>query len=73
MYLENELFCAVKEAPQITAKAGTLRRKQQIRNVLDHLPKDDHDDVFSSSPMQKRIKKVFHHRINHGTHISIVM
>ncbi|XP_062378850.1 mis18-binding protein 1 [Sardina pilchardus] len=48
----------VKEMPQITAKAGTLRRKQQIRNVLDHIPKDDHDDIFTSSPMQKRLKKL---------------
>ncbi|XP_076156664.1 mis18-binding protein 1 [Alosa pseudoharengus] len=47
-----------KEMPQITAKAGTLRRKQQIRDVLDHIPKDDHDDIFSSSPMQKRLKKL---------------
>ncbi|XP_035271259.1 mis18-binding protein 1 isoform X1 [Anguilla anguilla] len=47
----------VKESPQITAKAGTLKRKQQMRNFLDHMPKDDHDDIFSSSPLQnKRVK-----------------
>ncbi|XP_062326303.1 mis18-binding protein 1 isoform X2 [Osmerus eperlanus] len=43
--------------PQITAKVGTLKRKQQIRNFLEHMPKDDHDDIFTSSPMQsKRVK-----------------
>ncbi|KAJ8341692.1 hypothetical protein SKAU_G00339830 [Synaphobranchus kaupii] len=47
----------VQEAPQIIAKAGTLKRKQQIRNFLDHMPKDDHDDIFSSSPLQnKRVR-----------------
>ncbi|XP_063040538.1 mis18-binding protein 1 [Engraulis encrasicolus] len=46
---------AVKEAPVITAKAGTLKRRQQIRNVLDQLPKDGYDDAFASSPMQKRL------------------
>ena len=48
--------CVVVE-PQITAKVGTLKRKQQIRNFLEHMPKDDHDDIFTSSPMQnKRVK-----------------
>ncbi|KAJ8288770.1 hypothetical protein COCON_G00014290 [Conger conger] len=47
----------VKDAPQITAKAGTLKRKQQMRNFLDQMPKDDHDDIFSSSPLQnKRVR-----------------
>ncbi|KAI1895579.1 hypothetical protein AGOR_G00107690 [Albula goreensis] len=47
----------VQEKPWITAKAGTLKRKQQMRNFLDHMPKDDHDDVFSASPLQnKRVK-----------------
>lgn len=55
-----------KEAPpkkdpvveaQITAKAGTLKRKQQIRNFLEYMPKDNHDDIFISSPMKnKRVK-----------------
>uniref|UniRef100_A0A8K9UED3 Myb-like domain-containing protein n=1 Tax=Oncorhynchus mykiss TaxID=8022 RepID=A0A8K9UED3_ONCMY len=31
---------------------GTLKRKQQVRNLLDHMPKDDHNDIFNSSPMQ---------------------
>ncbi|KAL4613094.1 mis18-binding protein 1 [Arapaima gigas] len=46
-----------KEAPEITAKVGTLKRKQQIRQFLDHMPKDNHDDIFTSSPLQnKRVK-----------------
>ncbi|KAK6306934.1 hypothetical protein J4Q44_G00220820 [Coregonus suidteri] len=45
------------EPPRITAKKGTLKRKQQVRNLLEHMPKDDHDDIFNSSPMQnKRVK-----------------
>ncbi|KAL2099114.1 hypothetical protein ACEWY4_005594 [Coilia grayii] len=46
-----------KEIPQITSKVGTLKRMQQIRNVLAHLPKDGYDDAFFSSPLQKRRKK----------------
>ncbi|XP_048047955.1 mis18-binding protein 1 [Megalobrama amblycephala] len=46
-----------KEIVEITAKAGTLKRRQQMRHFLDHMPKDDHDDVFASSPMHnKQIK-----------------
>lgn len=42
---------------EITAKTGTLKRRQQMRYFLEHMPKDDHDDVFASSPMQnKQIK-----------------
>ncbi|XP_051502704.1 mis18-binding protein 1-like isoform X2 [Myxocyprinus asiaticus] len=46
-----------KEVVEITARAGTLKRRQQMRYFLDHMPKDDHDDVFASSPMHnKQIK-----------------
>ncbi|KAA0711213.1 Mis18-binding protein 1 [Triplophysa tibetana] len=46
-----------KEIVEITAKSGTLKRRQQIRYFLEHMPKDDHDDVFAGSPMQnKQIK-----------------
>ncbi|KAL1257929.1 hypothetical protein QQF64_011173 [Cirrhinus molitorella] len=46
-----------KEIVEITAKAGTLKRRQQMRHFLDHMPKDDHDDVFANSPMHnKQIK-----------------
>ncbi|XP_060789886.1 mis18-binding protein 1 isoform X2 [Neoarius graeffei] len=46
-----------KETAPITAKVGTLKRKKQMWDFLDHMPKDDHDDVFSGSPMRnKQIK-----------------
>ncbi|XP_056402728.1 mis18-binding protein 1 [Hyla sarda] len=46
-----------KEAPKITAKVGTLKRKQQMREFLDQMQKDDHDDLFSATPFQsKKIK-----------------
>ncbi|XP_009077164.1 PREDICTED: mis18-binding protein 1, partial [Acanthisitta chloris] len=40
--------------PEITARVGTLKRKQQMRQFLEHLPKDNHDDVFAASPFQRR-------------------
>ncbi|KAK3563081.1 hypothetical protein QTP86_016325 [Hemibagrus guttatus] len=46
-----------KETAPITAKVGTLKRKKQMWDFLDHMPKDDHDDVFSGSPLHnKQIK-----------------
>ncbi|XP_063015642.1 mis18-binding protein 1 isoform X2 [Melospiza melodia melodia] len=45
---------ADKKQPVITAKVGTLKRKQQMREFLEHLPKDNHDDIFSATPLQKR-------------------
>lgn len=47
-----------KEIVEITAKSGTLKRRQQIRYFLEHMPKDDHDDVFAGSPMQNKQIKV---------------
>lgn len=43
-----------KETVKITAKVGTLKRKQQMRDFLEQLPKDDHDDFFSATPLQHR-------------------
>ncbi|XP_006024927.3 mis18-binding protein 1, partial [Alligator sinensis] len=43
-----------KQPVMITAKAGTLKRKQQMRDFLDQLPKDNHDDIFTTSPFQNR-------------------
>ncbi|KAM6973246.1 mis18-binding protein 1 [Aplochiton taeniatus] len=43
-----------QEPPSITAKVGTLKRKQQVRQLLDHMPKDDHDDIFNSSRMRNK-------------------
>ncbi|KAF1592482.1 Mis18-binding protein 1, partial [Eudyptes moseleyi] len=47
-----------KEPVMITAKVGTFKRKQQMRDFLDHLPKDNHDDVFTATPFQNRRVKV---------------
>uniref|UniRef100_A0A8C9NU78 Mis18-binding protein 1 n=1 Tax=Serinus canaria TaxID=9135 RepID=A0A8C9NU78_SERCA len=45
---------ADKKEPVITAKVGTLKRKQQMREFLEHLPKDNHDDIFTATPLQNR-------------------
>ncbi|NWI68459.1 M18BP protein, partial [Todus mexicanus] len=39
-----------KEPFAITAEVGTFKRKQQMPEILEHLPKDDHDDVFAVTP-----------------------
>ncbi|XP_069064816.1 mis18-binding protein 1 isoform X2 [Pleurodeles waltl] len=43
---------------KITAKVGTLKRKQQMREFLEQIPKDNHDDVFSATPFQKKRVKL---------------
>ncbi|XP_061210569.1 mis18-binding protein 1 [Neopsephotus bourkii] len=47
-----------KEPVTITAKVATLKRKQQMRDFLEHLPKDNHDDVFTATPFQNRKVKL---------------
>nr|XP_009941670.1 PREDICTED: mis18-binding protein 1 [Opisthocomus hoazin] len=47
-----------KEPVTITAKVGTFKRKQQMRDFLDHLPKDNHDDIFTATPFQSRRVKL---------------
>ncbi|XP_071383876.1 mis18-binding protein 1 isoform X1 [Centroberyx affinis] len=42
------------DPPTISARVGTLKRKQQVRQFLDAMPKEDHDDVFSSASMQSK-------------------
>ncbi|XP_028293965.1 mis18-binding protein 1 isoform X2 [Gouania willdenowi] len=42
------------ELPVISARAGTLKRKQQVRQYLDTMPRDNVDDVFSSAYMQNK-------------------
>ncbi|XP_040267297.1 mis18-binding protein 1 isoform X2 [Bufo bufo] len=54
-----------KEAVKITAKVGTLKRKQQMREFLDQMQKDDHDDVFSATPFQSKRVKLPSFRANH--------
>ncbi|KAL6059512.1 hypothetical protein STEG23_011185, partial [Scotinomys teguina] len=39
---------------KVTARVGTLKRKRQIRDYLEQLPKDNHDDFFSATPLQKQ-------------------
>ncbi|KAM4853911.1 mis18-binding protein 1 isoform 1-T2 [Thomomys bottae] len=39
---------------QITAKVGTLQRKRQMRDFLEHLPQDDHEDFFTATPLQNQ-------------------
>ncbi|NWX29943.1 M18BP protein, partial [Notiomystis cincta] len=48
------LHPADKNEPVITAKVGTLKRKQQMREFLEQLPKDNHDDIFTATPFQSR-------------------
>ncbi|XP_038632253.1 mis18-binding protein 1 [Scyliorhinus canicula] len=47
-----------KEEPvKIVAQIGTLKRKQQVRSFMEHLAKDDHEDLFNDTVLQhKRIK-----------------
>ncbi|NWV60289.1 M18BP protein, partial [Malurus elegans] len=52
------LVPADKKEPVIVAKVGTLKRKQQMREFLEQLPKDNHDDVFTTTPFQRRTVQV---------------
>ncbi|NXX44425.1 M18BP protein, partial [Tricholaema leucomelas] len=57
MGTETLLWGCKEEPVMITAKVGTFKRKQQMRDFLDHLPKDNHDDVFTATPFQNiRVK-----------------
>ncbi|XP_009957346.1 PREDICTED: mis18-binding protein 1 [Leptosomus discolor] len=47
-----------KEPVTITAKVGTFKRKQQMRDFLERLPKDNHDDIFTATPFQNRVVKL---------------
>ncbi|XP_032355416.1 mis18-binding protein 1 isoform X2 [Etheostoma spectabile] len=40
--------------PVISARVGTLKRKQQVRQFLDTMPREDVEDVFSSAAMQNK-------------------
>ncbi len=44
--------------PAITAKVGTMKRKRQLRNALEHLDKGYSDDIFDSTPFRKKVKSV---------------
>ncbi|XP_040054960.2 mis18-binding protein 1 isoform X2 [Gasterosteus aculeatus] len=40
--------------PVISARLGTLKRKQQVRQFLEAMPREDVEDVFSSAYMQNK-------------------
>ncbi|XP_040915887.1 mis18-binding protein 1 isoform X2 [Toxotes jaculatrix] len=42
------------DRPVISARVGTLKRKQQVRQFLEAMPREDADDVFSSAYMQNK-------------------
>uniref|UniRef100_S4RZD5 Myb-like domain-containing protein n=1 Tax=Petromyzon marinus TaxID=7757 RepID=S4RZD5_PETMA len=48
---EKEKNSLTKETVRITAKAGTLKRKRQVHEYLDHLTKDDYSDPFACNPI----------------------
>ncbi|XP_054827689.1 mis18-binding protein 1 [Eublepharis macularius] len=48
----------VKKQPVINAKVGTLKRKQQMWDFLEQMPKDNHKDIFTATPFQNRKTKL---------------
>ena len=42
----------------ISGRAGTLKRKRQLRAAMEHMDKDYVDDIFDSTPFKKRVKTV---------------
>ncbi|XP_033981910.1 mis18-binding protein 1-like isoform X1 [Trematomus bernacchii] len=44
----------VTDRPLISAGLGTFKRKQQVREFLEAIPKEDVDDAFSSEYMQRK-------------------
>ncbi|XP_062413306.1 mis18-binding protein 1 [Pungitius pungitius] len=42
------------DRPAISARVGTLKRKQQVRQFLEAMPREDVEDVFSSAYMQNK-------------------
>ena len=53
---------AEKVAPkELTAKAGTLARTRQLRDMLEHQDVGYEDDLFDSTPFRnQKLVKVFH-------------
>ena len=41
------------EAPKLTAKVGTLKRKQQLRDIMENANEGYADNVFDSTPFRK--------------------
>ncbi|NXA15450.1 M18BP protein, partial [Sapayoa aenigma] len=51
---DSGCFGSAEKELVISAKVGTLKRKQQMREFLEHLPKDNHEDIFTATPFQNR-------------------
>ncbi|XP_077781058.1 mis18-binding protein 1 isoform X2 [Podarcis muralis] len=47
-----------KQPVAVVARVGTLKRKQQMRDFLEQMPKDNHDDIFTATPFQNRNTKL---------------
>lgn len=47
-------LCVALDPPVISARMGTFKRKQQVRQFLEAMPRDDVEDVFSSAYMQNK-------------------
>nr|XP_057946948.1 mis18-binding protein 1 isoform X2 [Doryrhamphus excisus] len=43
-----------QDCPVISAKFSTFKRKQQVRQFLETMPREDMDDAFSASSMQNK-------------------
>lgn len=39
--------------PALTAGVGTMKRKRQVRDILDHLDSGYIDDIFNTTPFKK--------------------
>lgn len=51
---KKKILCLVTQHPVITAGVGTFKRKQQVREFLEAMPREDVDDIFSSAYMQNK-------------------
>lgn len=48
------MLCYVADKPVITARVGTFKRKQEVRQFLENMPRDNVDDIFSCSYMKNK-------------------
>ncbi|XP_028251291.1 mis18-binding protein 1 isoform X2 [Parambassis ranga] len=51
---QKEEAVKAPDNPVISAKVGTFKRKQQVRQFLENMPREDVDDVFSTAYMQSK-------------------
>ena len=52
--LTYHLFIAVLNATEITGGVGTLKRKRQLRELVENHEKGQTDDFFDATPFKKR-------------------